>query len=70
MEVFSNTTVGDTCETSCGKSTDFALLTAHFRANMKKAVVELLGPDLGSKVKIELGKDGSGVGAGVIAALA
>ncbi|KAI9011601.1 hypothetical protein DFJ74DRAFT_699878 [Hyaloraphidium curvatum] len=42
----------------------------HFQKRMKKAIVELLGEETGSKVKLELGKDGSGVGAGVIAAVA
>lgn len=37
---------------------------------MKKTVDALLGSQLGSQVAIALGKDGSGVGAGVIAALA
>jgi len=48
----------------------FFWLTAGFRPNMKQAVDALLGEKLGSEVQISLGKDGSGVGAGVIAALA
>jgi hexokinase len=35
-----------------------------------RARQELLGPDLGARVRLELAEDGSGVGAAVIAAAA
>jgi len=41
-----------------------------FRANMDAALSELFGSDAAEKVKLSLARDGSGLGAGIIAALA
>lgn len=40
----------------------------HYRRYLKEAVTELLGPELSSHVVIEHSKDGSGIGAALLAA--
>jgi len=45
-------------------------ITPFYEQNMNEALAELLGPDVARLVKCGLTSDGSGVGAGIIAALA
>ena len=43
--------------------------TIGFKENLKNALDEILGESEGKRIKLELAKDGSGVGAAIIAAV-